>query len=106
MLDVLAELMGVVPGACDSAEARHVERRSEVVSVRNGAVDQVETDESAGLGVRVWVAGAWGFAATSDVSAAGARAALHRALAVAEAQPCGVRPWAAALAGEPPAQGT
>src|SRR5436190_9771376 len=97
--------MGVVPAGCRYAEARLVERVSESVSVRNGAVDQVETDEATGLGVRVWIAGAWGFAATTEVSAAGARRALERALAVAEAQPRGVRPWAAALAPEPPARG-
>src|SRR4051812_21918077 len=106
MLDMLADLMGVVPAGCDYAEARHVERRSEAVSVRNGAVDQVETDEAAGLGVRVWIAGAWGFAATGEATPEGARRALRRAIAIAEAQPRGARPWAPTLVPEPPAQGT
>src|SRR3954452_18744751 len=105
MLDVLADLMGAVPAGCDYAEARPVERPSEAVSVRNGAVDQVESDEAAGLGVRVWIAGAWGFAATGEATPDGARRALQRAIAVAEAQPRGARPWAAALAPEPPATG-
>ncbi|TML98811.1 MAG: TldD/PmbA family protein [Actinobacteria bacterium] len=105
MLDLLTDLMGVVPAACDYAEARHVDRLNEMVAVRNGAIDRVESDEGAGLGVRVRIEGGWGFAATDDLSAAGARRALGRAIAVAEAQPRGASPWAAALAPEPPARG-
>jgi len=97
--------MGVVPHGCDYAEARHVDRVGEEVAVRNGAVDRVESDASAGLGIRVRVAGAWGFAATDDVSPDGARRALDRAIAVASSQPRGVRPWAPALTPEPPARG-
>jgi TldD protein len=104
-LDLLTDLMGVVPTACDYAEARHVDRLTEWVAVRNGAVDRIESDEGAGLGVRVRIGGAWGFAATDDVSPGGARRALARAIAVAEAQPRGASPWAAALAPEPPARG-
>ena len=85
MLDLLTDLMGVVPAACDYAEARHVDRLNEMVAVRNGAIDRVESDEGAGLGVRVRIEGGWGFAATDDLSAAGARRALGRAIAVAEA---------------------
>ena len=97
--------MGVVPAGCDYAEARHVDRVDEAVAVRNGAVERVESDASAGIGIRVRVAGAWGFAATDDVSAEGARRALARAIAVAEAQPRAQRPWAPSLAPEPPASG-
>src|SRR4051812_18119184 len=97
--------MGVVPHGCDYAEARHVDRLDELVAVRNGAVDAVSRDGAAGLGVRVRVAGAWGFAATDDVTPAGARRALARAVAVAEAQPRGARPWADRVAPEPPARG-
>src|SRR4051794_29788792 len=100
--------MGVVPAGCDHAEARFVEQRSELVAVRNGLVEHVDTYVSAGLGVRARVAGAWGFAATDRVTASGARQALARAIAIAAAQP---RPagaggaWAAGLAPEPPARG-
>ena len=41
--------------------------------------------------MRVRVGGGWGFAATRDVSRAGAEAALRRALAIAEAQPAAPR---------------
>jgi TldD protein len=106
MLDLLTDLMGVVPAGVDYAEARHVERRSEHVAVRNGAVDRVDADASGGIGVRVRAGGAWGFSATTDVTPAGARTALARALAVAESQPRGTgRAWAADVAPEPPAQG-
>src|SRR4051794_22652800 len=97
--------MGVVPGGCDHAEARFVEERSELVAVRNGLVEHVDTYVSAGLGVRARVGGAWGFAATGEVTAAGARVALERAIAIAAAQPRGGPAWAAVVAGEPPAVG-
>ncbi|HEY8583590.1 MAG TPA: DNA gyrase modulator, partial [Capillimicrobium sp.] len=101
MHGLLEELLAVVPAGCDHAEARVVERASESVGVRNGAVDWLETEVSAGLGVRARVGGAWGFAATADLTPAGARAALARAVAVAAAQPRpgrGRRAWAAELA--------
>src|ERR687892_735030 len=103
MLDLLTDLMGVVPAGVDYAEARHVDQLTEVVAVRNGAVDRVETDASGGLGVRA--GGAWGFAATDDVTPEGARRALGRAVAVAESQPRTEHVWAATLAPEPPARG-
>src|SRR4051812_30082408 len=99
--------MGVVPAGCDHAEARFVEERSELVAVRNGLVEHVDTYASAGIGVRTRVGGAWGFAATDQVSPAGAREALARAVAIAAAQPRprGGRAWAEAIAPEPPARG-
>src|SRR3954467_11602445 len=105
MLDLLTDLMGVVPASVGYAEARHVDERTEVVAVRNGAVDRVESDASGGLGIRVRVGGAWGFAATDDVTPEGARRALGRAIAVAESLPRSEHLWAAALAPEPPARG-
>src|SRR3954468_24648369 len=105
MLELLTDLIGVVPGGIDYAEARHVDEITEVVAVRNGAVDRVESDASGGLGIRVRVGGAWGFAATDDVTPEGARRALGRAIAVAESQPRTAHLWAAALAPEPPAIG-
>jgi TldD protein len=88
-LDLLTELMGKAEGRCAYAEARHVESRDEGLSVRAGEVDDFATSGSTGIGVRVRVGGGWGFAATRDVSAAGAEAALAAALGIAEAQPAG-----------------
>jgi TldD protein len=102
VLDALVDLMGRAAGRCAHAEARFVDRTDERLTVRNGRVEQVAHDGSAGVGVRVRVGGAWGFAATRDVSAAGLDAALARALALAGAQPAAPdRPRTA----EPPARG-
>ena len=86
----------------DYADARFVRSRSERVGTRNGEVGELERDDAEGIGVRVRVAGAWGFAATSDTGRAAAEQALARAIAVARAQPAAP---AAPLAPEPPARG-
>ncbi len=67
------------------------------------ALDQLGSRESEGIGVRVRMNGAWGFAAVRGTGRAEAEAALRRALAIAEAQPR--VPDAAPLAPEPPARG-
>src|SRR3954468_5042463 len=87
MLDLLVELMAVADGRCAYAEARPLARVEEDVSVRNGRVESVGLEESEGIGVRVRVGGGWGFAATRDVSRAGAEAALAPAIAIPEAPP-------------------
>ena len=102
MLDLLVELMAKAHGRGVYAEARHVARDAELVRVRNGRVDSVEADASDGIGVRVRVGGAWGFAATRDATPAGAETALKRALAVAAAAPAAA---SAPLAPAPPAHG-
>jgi TldD protein len=84
------------------ADARFVRQRSEYVATRNGEVDDLSHDEDEGIGVRVRVGGAWGFAATRDTTKDGAEAALARALAIAGAQPS-AEPTP--LAPEPPARG-
>jgi TldD protein len=95
MLDLLQEAVQRAAGRCAYAEARHVHTREEQLLVHDELIDEVEADEFEGIGIRVLVGGAWGFAATRDVSLAGADAALRRALAVAEAQPAaGDRPLA------------
>jgi TldD protein len=102
MKDMLEELMGAADARADYAEARHVHTRSESIATRNGAVDNVDGAESEGVGVRVRAGGAWGFAATRDMSRAGVEAALERALAVAAAQPAAP---STPLVPEPPARG-
>src|SRR5437764_1448101 len=89
-------------GRCDYADARRVVRASEHVAIRNGEVESIADEETDGVGVRVRLGGAWGFASSSDPGAAGAEDALRRALAVAEAQPAVP---AAPLAPAPPARG-
>ena len=61
---------GTLPNAVDAAigagasyaDARGVFRRSQSVATKNGNVEAVSDVESEGIGVRVLVDGAWGFA--------------------------------------------
>ena len=76
--------------------------RHERVAVRDGAVEALDRGEDEGVGVRVRVGGAWGFAATRQATPSGAEEALHRALNVARTQPAST---GAELAHEPPARG-
>jgi TldD protein len=85
------------------ADARFVRSRVEQLSTRNGRLDQLDSHESEGIGVRVRVGGAWGFAAVRGTERADAEAALARALAIAAAQPRVAD--AVPLAPEPAARG-
>jgi TldD protein len=102
MRDLLENLMDAAARRAEYADARFVSTRAERLSARNGSLDQLDSDQSEGIGVRVRLGGAWGFAAARGTGKADAEAALERALAVAAAQPpaAGV-----ALAPEPPARG-
>ncbi|HEV2813840.1 MAG TPA: TldD/PmbA family protein [Solirubrobacteraceae bacterium] len=102
MIDDLVELIAAVDGRCSYAEARRVYSVEERAGVRNGRVEVASHDESDGIGVRVRVGGAWGFAATLDTSRAGGEEALGRAIALAEAQPAAA---ARPRTEEPPARG-
>jgi TldD protein len=67
------------------ADARAVLRRAQSVNTKNGRVENVSDVESEGIGVRVLVDGAWGFACDSRLTEDGARAAAARAAAFAKA---------------------
>ena len=67
------------------ADARAVVAREQYVATKNGAVQQLADSESEGVGVRVLVRGAWGFASDRRLSADGAREAALRACAFAKA---------------------
>ncbi len=102
MIDELVDLMAAVDGRCAYAEARRVARVEQRAGVRNGRVDVASHEEADGIGVRVRVGGAWGFAATRDTSRPGAEQAVARAIALAAAQPAAAdRP----RTDEPPARG-
>src|SRR3954468_18465630 len=68
------------------ADARVMLRRTEGMSARDGAVEDLSSDESAGLGVRALVGSGWGFYAVPDLSDAAARAAGRRAAQIAAAR--------------------
>jgi TldD protein len=71
------------------ADARAVARRAQSVRTKNGRVDGVDDVESEGIGVRVLVDGAWGFACDRRLSADGAEATARRAAEFARAAPGG-----------------
>jgi TldD protein len=73
------------------ADARAVFRRSQSVSAKNGRVDTVNDSETEGIGVRVLVGGAWGFASDRRLTGDGARDAALRACAFARASGSGAR---------------
>jgi TldD protein len=67
------------------ADARVMVRRTESMTARDGDVEDLSSDESAGLGVRALVGSSWGFYAVPDLSDATARAAGRRAAQIATA---------------------
>ena len=67
------------------ADARVVQRRAQLVATKNGEVDSVSDSETEGVGVRVLVDGAWGFAGDPRLSDDGARDAAIRAVSFARA---------------------
>jgi TldD protein len=69
------------------ADARAIARRSQLVMTKNGEVETVSDTETEGIGVRVLVDGAWGFAGDRRLEEAGARDSAQRAAAFARAAP-------------------
>ena len=66
-------------------DVRALLRRSQYVATKNGRVEVLQDVESEGIGVRVLVDGAWGFASNRDLTLNGAREAAARATAFARA---------------------
>jgi TldD protein len=102
MLDLLVDLVDRAAGRCAYAEARDESTDDEHLLVRNGKVDGVDSESGEGIGVRVRIGGAWGFAATRDPTRQGAERALARALADARELPAAAD---RTLAPVPPARG-
>ncbi len=73
-----------------------VVRRAQTVATKNGQVETISDADSEGIGVRVLVDGAWGFACDRRHDAGGAREAALRATAFAKAAPGGHRALARA----------
>jgi TldD protein len=66
-------------------EVRLVEERGERLGIRDGRPEQVASDGSRGVGIRVLAGATWGFACTPDTNEGAIVAAAARALAVARA---------------------
>ena len=67
------------------ADIRINRYRRESIATRERQVQNVSRSTSYGLGLRVLVNGAWGFAATNNVEPGAARAAAEQAVAIARA---------------------
>ena len=86
MRDACAAAVDAALGAGAAyADARAVAVRTQYVATKNGRVDRIGDDESEGIGVRVLVDGAWGFACDRRPTPAGGRDAAIRACAFARA---------------------
>ncbi|CAB4340023.1 MAG: TldD/PmbA family protein [Actinobacteria bacterium] len=66
------------------AHARLATHENRAVTLRDGQVENVASDATTGLSVRVICDGAWGFAATDDLTVEGARSAATRAIEMAK----------------------
>jgi TldD protein len=86
------------------ADARWVEREQASVTVKDGEIEGVERSGDRGIGLRVLVRGAWGFAATDRTSEAGVAALADEAIRRAAAS-AGTRRMAVRLAPQAPQRG-
>ena len=82
----LAEIVALSTGRGASyADARAVEREIESVTVKDGSVESIDRSADRGIGVRVLVKGAWGFAASDRTDDASLRRLVDDAIARADA---------------------
>ena len=72
-------------GGVTYADARTVAIRNRSLATKNGHVGHASESESLGVGVRVIAEGAWGFAASSDLSREAVERAAARAVEIARA---------------------
>jgi TldD protein len=73
-----------VPGV-QYAEVRVVDDRQRGLATKNGKVGHASDSESLGAGIRVLANGAWGFAATDDLTAQGLQMTAGKAVEIARA---------------------
>ena len=87
------------------ADARIVHRRHEGLTVKTGRLEAAAAGETEGIGIRVIVDGAWGFAATHRLTPADIDETAARAVRIARASATAVR-RPVVLDDRPPAHGT
>jgi TldD protein len=86
MPDVLTDLVQLAASrGATYADARHVERENDTVSVRDGEIESVNRSSDRGIGFRVIHKGAWGFAATDRTSETAMKGLVDEAFRRAEA---------------------
>jgi TldD protein len=80
-----AAVAAATAAGADYSDARVVLKREQLVAAKNGRVDRMTDAESEGIGVRVLVNGAWGFACDRRLTDEGAQNAAARACSFARA---------------------
>jgi TldD protein len=86
MRELCAAAIAAATGAgAQYADARVVVKRSQLVATKNGRIERLTDSESEGIGVRVLVNGAWGFACDRRLTTQGAQDAALRGCAFARA---------------------
>jgi len=80
-----AAIEAAAAAGAEYADARVVLKRDQLVATKNGIVDRMADAESEGIGVRVLVNGAWGFACDRRLTDEGAHNAATRAATFARA---------------------
>ena len=81
----LQALDAAVRRGASYADVRVEHRRGRSLATKNARIGHSSSIESMGAGIRVICQGAWGFAATSDLSAAGLESAAGLAVEIARA---------------------
>lgn len=103
--DVALYEMQALAGGC-YADARAMSEEYESVDVRDDRVRGIGRESSRGLGIRVLVDGAWGFAATGDIRGDAIRDTARRAVEIARASGAVQRDARVRLDDTPPAAGS
>ena len=86
MFDLCERALGTASRhGADYADVRRVETETETVATRNGEPDAIAEEHSVGLGVRVLVDGAWGFASSAMPTAEEADRIAAEAVRIARA---------------------
>src|SRR5215471_1361254 len=85
------------------AEARIVDDRNRALATKNGKIGNASDAESLGIGIRVIADGAFGFAATDDLSRASVEACAAKAVEIAKASAT-VKSQELRMVAEPPAK--
>src|ERR687895_1939455 len=72
-------------GGASYADVRVVERETEGLTVKNGALEAATSNSSAGFGVRLMVDGAWGFSSSANLELDQAERIAREALEIGRA---------------------
>ena len=80
-----AAVEGALAAGAQYADARVVVSRNQSIAVQNHEPQSIDQTERAGIGVRALTGSAWGFYATSQMTAAAARTAGEKSAAISRA---------------------